>query len=91
MPADCDLLIVDEFAEGRTGCEICRIVKDNMKTANRAVILSSTTTGVEHISEMSKADGFLAKPFDINYFIALVKSFCFPDVSALSHSKLINL
>jgi two-component system response regulator VicR len=69
-----DLFIVDEFSHGKTGCEICRKLKTEDLNIDRPVLLSSTGIGLEHVSANCKADSYLSKPFDINYFADLVKA-----------------
>jgi DNA-binding response OmpR family regulator len=70
-----DLLVVDEFAEGKTGCDICKTVKSNDETCHKSVVLSSTAIGIESLALANKADAFLSKPFDINNFINLIRRF----------------
>lgn len=65
-----DLLIIDEFSRGKTGCEICSILK---AARGKPVILTSTGIGLNTFSKDCNADAYLPKPFDINTFIGIVK------------------
>jgi chemotaxis family two-component system response regulator PixH len=70
---DFDLVIVDEYSEGRIGCEICKELKSNDQTCKKPVLLTSTTPGLKNIAKECKADTYLVKPFDIMYFTHLIK------------------
>ena len=73
-PAACDLLIIDEFSAGKTGCEICKCLKSGKTGFNAPIVLTSTGIGLETFNADCKADFYLPKPFDIFYFVELVKS-----------------
>ena len=74
-PPDFDMAIVDEYAESKTGCEICMLLKENYTTSSKPVLFTSTRPGIEKRAEVCKADNYMAKPFDISHFANLVKSF----------------
>jgi DNA-binding response OmpR family regulator len=69
-----DLIIIDEFSYGKTGCEICRKLKTESLFLNRPILLSSTGIELNNFLADCKADSYLSKPFDIGYFASLVKS-----------------
>ena len=72
-PANCDLLIIDEFSAGKTGCEICKKLKSGNAGFNVPIVLSSTGIGLENFKLDCDADFYLSKPFDIDNFVELVK------------------
>jgi two-component system phosphate regulon response regulator PhoB len=71
---NCDLLIIDEFSKGKTGCELCKQLKSGSNRFNKPIVLTSTGVGLETFSADCNADIYLSKPFDIDYFARLVKS-----------------
>jgi two-component system phosphate regulon response regulator PhoB len=73
-PQNCDLLIIDEFSKGKTGCEICRKLKTGSIRFNKPIVLTSTGVGLDTFTADCNADLYLSKPFDIDYFAWVVKS-----------------
>lgn len=69
-----DLVIIDEYAHGKTGCEICLKLKSEYPVLDKPILLSSTGIGLESFSADCRADSYLSKPFDIGHFAALVRS-----------------
>lgn len=74
VAVDYDLIVIDEFSEGRTGIEICKKLKTNDFTSNKPVILTSVTNNLKSLAQHCKADSYLVKPFDIHYFSQLIKT-----------------
>ena len=70
-----DLAIIDEYSEGRTGSNICKQLKTDNQTWDKPVILTSTGINLESLARACHADKYLGKPFDINCFSSLIKSF----------------
>ncbi len=70
---DFDLVIVDEYSEGRIGCQVCKELKSDNQTCNKPVLLTSTRPGLEFVARECEADTYLVKPFDITYFTDLIK------------------
>jgi two-component system phosphate regulon response regulator PhoB len=70
----CDLIIIDEFSRGKTGCEICKKLKTGKNHFNKPILLTSTGVGLNNFSPDCNADIYLSKPFDIDYFATLVKT-----------------
>jgi DNA-binding response OmpR family regulator len=81
-PAPCDLLIIDEFSAGKTGCEICKKLKAGYSGFNGPIVLSSTGIGLENFKLDCNADFYLPKPFDIDVFVELVK--CLTDEQSVT-------
>ena len=68
-----DLLLLDIMLSGTDGSEICRALKSNKKTKDVPVLMFSANNNVKKISKTCGANGYLAKPFDINNLLELVK------------------
>jgi DNA-binding response OmpR family regulator len=71
---DFDLVIIDEYSEGKTGSNICKQLKNDDQTCNKPVLLTSTGLGLESVARDCKADTYLIKPFDITYFAEVIKT-----------------
>ena len=70
-----DLIILDVVMPGKTGTEVCRILKDDPQTSS-IPILMYTVLGREadsRISEEAGADGHLIKPFTPEDLVNIVK------------------
>jgi DNA-binding response OmpR family regulator len=59
-----DLILLDQAMPGKTGVEVCRILKVNSKTKNIPVLIF-TASGVDFESLVVEAgaDGYFRKPF----------------------------
>ena len=68
-----DLILLDIMISGTDGRELCRALKDNQKTRDVPVILISANIDIEKISKTCGADGYLPKPFEMDYMINLVE------------------
>jgi DNA-binding response OmpR family regulator len=60
-----DLIILDNLLPGQLGQDICLELKINNVTAHIPVILMSAANQFSEIGIRSKADAFIAKPFNI--------------------------
>jgi DNA-binding response OmpR family regulator len=67
-----DLILLDERAGTERGPAVCQRLKADPHTAAIPVILMSVLNDGELHATRSGADGFLAKPFDIDHLSALV-------------------
>lgn len=68
-----DLLLLDIMLSGTDGSEICRALKDNKKTKDIPVLMFSANNAIKKISKTCGANGYLAKPFDIEDMLELVE------------------
>jgi CheY-like chemotaxis protein len=59
------LILLDLLLSGRDGKELCQILKQNSKTKDIPVIMMSAQPGAEREWEISGAEEFLSKPFEI--------------------------
>lgn len=68
-----DLLLLDIMLSGSDGSELCRVLKDNKKTRDLPVLIFSANNDIKKISKSCGANGYLAKPFDIEHMLELVE------------------
>ena len=69
--ADPNLIIMDIMLPDGNGIEICQKLKSDERKQNIPVLLMSAHATAESATT-AKAQGFIAKPFDINVFMAKV-------------------
>ncbi|MFD0749136.1 PleD family two-component system response regulator [Mucilaginibacter calamicampi] len=69
-----DLLLVDNWLEGKTGHDICYHLKTTPKTSDIPVLLISATPNLARTAESCLADDFIAKPFEITELLEKIKS-----------------
>jgi len=68
-----DLILLDVLLSGEDGRELCRQLKRNQATAHIPVVILSAHTDADKLVEVSGADGFLEKPFDVDALIETVE------------------
>ncbi len=66
------LLILDIRMPGRSGYEVCQYAKSSEKNGKTPVLLISAFPEEQRVWRQSKADEFLAKPFETGQLIATV-------------------
>ena len=69
-----DLLVLDMLLAGSHGGDLVRNLKAGVHTRNIPILVISAHPGAEQEARARGADAFLSKPFDIDTFLALVKS-----------------
>ncbi len=71
-----DLVISDVVMPGKSGYELCEVVKGNLQLSHIPVILVTAKVAVENqVEGLGKgADAYVTKPFQPAYLLALVKS-----------------
>lgn len=67
------LLILDIRMPGRTGYEVCTYAKSSEKNGKTPVLLISAYPEEQRVWRQSKADAFLAKPFETGQLITTVE------------------
>ena len=67
-----DLILLDEHLDGIKGHEHCIMLKSAETTKHIPIIILSGAFGIEKIAEDCLADGFIKKPFDIDYLYEVV-------------------
>jgi DNA-binding response OmpR family regulator len=70
---DADLILLDERVNTKEGHMLCKELKDIHATQHIPVIILSTAVNIAEIAKGCKADGFIAKPFDVDELIKEVK------------------
>ena len=64
-----DLILLDVSLGTQDGRNICKQLKSDQKTKDISIIIFSANHNVLHTIPECLADGFIAKPFDINDLI----------------------
>jgi CheY-like chemotaxis protein len=67
-----DLLLLDIWLSGWDGRAICRALKAREETKNLPIVLCSASRDGEQMAREAGADGFVAKPFDLDALLATV-------------------
>lgn len=70
-----DLMFLDISLSGYDGGEITKMLKSNIKTKHIPVVIVSANQNTEAVAKEAGAEGFLAKPFDINRLTAIVDQY----------------
>ena len=66
------VVVIGYMVNGKPGNDLCVNLKANEHTVNIPLILYSATKDVDTISRGSVADGFIAKPLQLEDFVYLV-------------------
>ena len=69
-----DLAILDYLLPFGSGSEMCLEIKSNPLTTHIPVILYSAFNGLKRFAEESKADAYIAKPFDVEELVELIRA-----------------
>lgn len=71
-----DVIISDVLMPGKTGYELCRMIKDNMQMSHIPVILlTAKATVADQVQGLDcGADAYVTKPFEPQYLLALIHS-----------------
>lgn len=72
------LILLDIWIEGVESVFIIKRLKTSHETKDIPVVLVSARHDVKEVAERSGADGYLAKPFEFNNLIPLVRKFATP-------------
>ena len=70
-----DLILLDIWMSGQDGREITKHLKSKDDTKKVPIVLISALSNAEGIAKEAGADDFLAKPFDIDDLLAIVKRY----------------
>ena len=68
-----DLILLDVMLLGGDGREACQQLKSNAATAHIPVIILSAHSDADKVANMSGANDFLEKPFDVDALINIVQ------------------
>ena len=69
-----DLLLLDLWMPALNGDEVIRDMKSNPATRNIPIILISASPEAKNVAAETGADGFLAKPFQLQELMGLIES-----------------
>lgn len=72
---DPDLIVIDYWLENATADSVVKALKEHPVLRSVPVILISAATNLEGIAQELSVDSYLKKPFDINSFQNVIKSF----------------
>tara|TARA_R110002072_G_scaffold534_7_gene4240 strand:- start:140763 stop:141488 length:726 start_codon:yes stop_codon:yes gene_type:complete len=74
--SDIDLFVLDRMLPGTDGLEICKFLRMYKKTKTHPILFLTALTNGDQIVEGldAGADDYVTKPFDINIFLARVRS-----------------
>jgi len=67
-----DLFLLDIMLPDGSGIEVCTLLKGDRNTKNVPVLMMSAHSNENEVDGLCKAQGFLAKPFDIYDFMSKV-------------------
>ncbi len=70
-----DLILLDVLLSGYDGRDIAKQLKEDPEVKNIPLVMLSASTSIEDIVAEVGADGFLAKPFEIEELWAIVTEF----------------
>ncbi|GAC1662552.1 MAG: hypothetical protein PVS3B3_33850 [Ktedonobacteraceae bacterium] len=70
-----DLVLLDIRLSGTDGRRICRHLKSQEATQHIPIIFLSAHTDMQQIAKDARADGFLAKPFEMQDLLTLVTKY----------------
>ena len=70
-----DLILLDIWMSGIDGRDICNKLKEDIRTKDIPVIFISANSNIEAIAAEYKADGFVAKPFEMDFFLNKINYF----------------
>ncbi|MBI4049927.1 MAG: response regulator transcription factor [Candidatus Doudnabacteria bacterium] len=68
-----DLILLDLWIPGIDGEKMARLLKNNTATRQIRIVIVSAQRNLQAIVDRTGADGFLAKPFDIDTLLAVVR------------------
>lgn len=64
-----DLILLDIWMSGLDGRDICKRLKEDKLTKKIPVIFVSANSNIEEITKQYKAQGFIAKPFEMSHLL----------------------
>lgn len=69
-----DLILLDLWMSGMDGTQICKALKANEETKSIPIIIFSANRDIKNIAESVGADGFVAKPFQMDELLEKIKN-----------------
>lgn len=71
-----DIYLLDVMLPDGDGLKVCNQLKSLPQSRHVPVLMMSAHTDLSGLAGKCKADGFIAKPFDINHITAVVEASC---------------
>jgi DNA-binding response OmpR family regulator len=78
-----DLIILDEWVNKKDGHMLCQEIKEIHDTRHLPVIIISTAHNIADIAKSCKADGYVAKPFELDDLVHEVEKCLSLNTSAI--------
>jgi len=69
-----DLFLLDVWMSGLNGSDVCLRLKKDELTKHIPVIIFSANRNIQEISKQCNADGYIAKPFNLNQLLAIISN-----------------
>lgn len=70
-----DVLLLDIWMSGMDGTNICQHLKSQNRTKHIPIIMCSANKDTQKLAKKCGADDFLAKPFEMQDFLDMVKKY----------------
>lgn len=70
-----NLIFMDMWMPGLDGATLTKNLKSEKSTRDIPIVIVSAGNGLAKIAKAARADGFLAKPFDLKKLISVTKKF----------------
>ncbi|MBW8359757.1 MAG: response regulator [Weeksellaceae bacterium] len=70
-----DLILMDNWLPDISGVEATKLIKANQSLKDIPVIYFSANSNISELAALAGADGYLAKPFDIDHFEEMVMKY----------------
>ena len=70
-----DIILMDLWIPEIGGEKAVTIMKENPETGHIPVLLFSANAEIKEISKKIRADGYIAKPFDINHLLQSIEKY----------------
>jgi DNA-binding response OmpR family regulator len=70
-----DLFLLDKQLSGIDGLDICRRLKENIRTKNIPVIMISANPQIGPLSLEAGADDYIEKPFTIELLLSTIETY----------------
>lgn len=70
-----DIILLDIWMSGIDGRDICSQLKSQELTKNIPVLFISANSNIEEIAKTYKADGYIAKPFEMDHLLERINAF----------------
>lgn len=69
-----DVILLDDWLDGTSGHEACKILKAKEATKNIPVIMFSAVDYLDKVAEECLADGFVKKPFELDHLVEVLEN-----------------